>query len=139
MFGSCSSAVRSSQRFRRFTPANLTQRTYASERTLRNRLPGVPQAKKDDDGDFRPPWVYSTSRILTYTLIPTAFLYCIFIADWGEREHVFMPPRRWLERQKAVFFSLSPDEAVLVQAKPPQPDSQSSIKEEAVPSSSPTS
>ncbi|EIW80997.1 hypothetical protein CONPUDRAFT_56687 [Coniophora puteana RWD-64-598 SS2] len=43
--------------------------------------------------DFRPPWVYSASHILKYTVIPAALAYCVFWADWGEREHVFSPVR----------------------------------------------
>ncbi|KAG0701397.1 hypothetical protein DFH29DRAFT_773339, partial [Suillus ampliporus] len=70
---------------------------------------------EQDDGDFRPPWVYSASHILTYTLIPTAIVYCVFLADWGEREHVFSPVRRWTMKYKESFFSLSPDEASLIE------------------------
>ncbi|KAG2757901.1 hypothetical protein P692DRAFT_20788269 [Suillus brevipes Sb2] len=77
------------------------------------------QSAEQDNGDFRPPWVYSASHILTYTLIPTAMVYCVFLADWGEREHVFSPVRRWTMRFKESFFSLSPDEASLIEE--PQP------------------
>lgn len=78
---------------------------YASTKARQNR----PTAE-DDGGDFRPPWVYSGSRFLTYTAIPreaipnpsataiatltqslVTLLYCAFLADWGEREHIFMP------------------------------------------------
>ena len=38
---------------------------YVSTRTRQSR-----QTTEDDDGDFRPPWVYSGSRFLTYTTIP---------------------------------------------------------------------
>ncbi|KAG1772400.1 hypothetical protein EDD22DRAFT_842375 [Suillus occidentalis] len=77
------------------------------------------QSAEQDNGDFRPPWVYSASHILTYTLIPTAMVYCVFLADWGEREHVFSPVRRWTTKFKESFFSLSPDEASLIEK--PQP------------------
>lgn len=77
---------------------------HASTRTQQNR-----RSTEDDGGDFRPPWVYSGSRFLTYTTIPreaipsssnrgthpfstiVTLLYCAFLADWGEREHLFMP------------------------------------------------
>ena len=38
---------------------------YASTRTRQNQ-----RTTDDDGGDFRPPWVYSGSRFLTYTTIP---------------------------------------------------------------------
>lgn len=111
-----------------------------------------------DSGDFRPQWFFSAANILTYTTIPRTSrklsplqvyidsnplvvgLYCVFLADWGDRgEHVFMPvcysmrlhsleahakyclkkPRRWLERQKASFFSLSPAEEQLAKSEKP--------------------
>lgn len=78
---------------------------YASTKVRQNR-----RTAEDDGGDFRPPWVYSGSRFLTYTAIPreaipntsvtaiatltqslVTLLYCAFLADWGEREHIFMP------------------------------------------------
>lgn len=34
------------------------------------------QSAEQDNGDFRPPWVYSASHILTYTLIPSEFSHC---------------------------------------------------------------
>ncbi|KAJ8595232.1 hypothetical protein M405DRAFT_807511 [Rhizopogon salebrosus TDB-379] len=77
--------------------------------------PTEQQSAEQDDGDFRPPWVYSASHILTYTMIPTAMVYCVFLADWGEREHVFSPVRRWATKTRESFFSLSPDEVSLVE------------------------
>ncbi|KAI0055600.1 hypothetical protein BV25DRAFT_1779273, partial [Artomyces pyxidatus] len=65
--------------------------------------------------DPRPPWVYTASTSLRLVLIPSALLYAIFFADFGDKEHVFMPPRRWLERQKAAFFTLTPDERGLTE------------------------
>ncbi|KAF8555727.1 hypothetical protein OG21DRAFT_821300 [Imleria badia] len=82
---------------------------YASTKTRQNR-----HNTKDDGGDFRPPWVYSGSRFLTYTTIPLTLLYCAFLADWGEREHIFMPLRRWVSQYKQSILSLSPEEAALV-------------------------
>ncbi|KAH7885286.1 hypothetical protein F5I97DRAFT_1884285 [Phlebopus sp. FC_14] len=100
--------------------------------------------------DFRPPWVYTTSHVLTYTTIPrqslafiipvndpdqilVALIYCVFLADWGDRDHVFMPVReidqpytlaklnlqlrRWALQYKQSFFSLSPEELALVQQR----------------------
>ncbi|KAF8237178.1 hypothetical protein L208DRAFT_1212370, partial [Tricholoma matsutake] len=68
-----------------------------------------------DDGDFRPPWLYNTSRLLSYTLIPSVAIYGIFFHDFGEREHVFQPARRWVAKQKAAFFTLSPEEQKILQ------------------------
>ncbi|RDX42477.1 hypothetical protein OH76DRAFT_1362721 [Lentinus brumalis] len=55
-------------------------------------------------------WVYPVSRIANFTIVPTAILYAVFFADFGDHEHVFMPPRRWLAAQKAAFFDLTPEE-----------------------------
>ena len=64
-------------------------------------------------------------------------MYAVFLHDFGEEEHVFMPvrfriilfthrkghsygvfnqPRRWLQRQKEAFFTLSPAEKHLAAA-----------------------
>ncbi|KAG8970861.1 hypothetical protein FRC03_000079 [Tulasnella sp. 419] len=42
--------------------------------------------------------------------VPFVIGYFVFFVDFGEKEHVFSAPRRWLERQKAAFWSLSPSE-----------------------------
>ncbi|KAI0732050.1 hypothetical protein C8Q72DRAFT_759014, partial [Fomitopsis betulina] len=52
-------------------------------------------------------WVFPLSRIANYVVIPATLLYAVFFADFGEKEHVFMPARRWLDGQKAAFFELS--------------------------------
>ncbi|KAI0917334.1 hypothetical protein AcW1_007451 [Taiwanofungus camphoratus] len=57
--------------------------------------------------DPRPRWVFPLSRVANYVVIPSTLLYAVFFADFGEKEHVFMPARRWLDAQKAAFFSLS--------------------------------
>ncbi|OBZ71451.1 hypothetical protein A0H81_08384 [Grifola frondosa] len=60
--------------------------------------------------DFRPPWVYRAIRIANFVAIPSAILYSVFFADFGDHEHVFSPARRWMDAQRAAFFSLSPAE-----------------------------
>ncbi|KAF9464164.1 hypothetical protein BDZ94DRAFT_1308181 [Collybia nuda] len=70
--------------------------------------------KAGDDDDFRPPWVYTMSRLLSYTMIPAVAAYAIFVYDFGERDHVFRPARRWVAEQKATFFTLSPAEQQLL-------------------------
>ncbi|KZP33455.1 hypothetical protein FIBSPDRAFT_924460 [Athelia psychrophila] len=109
----------------------LRARSFIGLNTIRSRsyTSGKPTPKIQPDkiekpsidveqGDFRPPWFFSAANILTYTTIPLVGLYCVFLADWGDRgEHVFMPPRRWLERQKASFFSLSPAEEQLAKSE----------------------
>ena len=75
----------------------------ATERSEKDRWNDVPS-------DPRPPWVYSTSAGLRLVLVPSVFsvywwipvlkhlegiiLYAVFFADFGDREHVFMPVRR---------------------------------------------
>ncbi|KAH8989684.1 hypothetical protein EDB86DRAFT_1883301 [Lactarius hatsudake] len=81
----------------------------ATERTGKDRWEDVPS-------DPRPPWVYSTSAGLRLTLIPGILFYAVFFADFGDREHVFMPPRRWLWRQRDAFFTITPEERKLVEA-----------------------
>ncbi|KAI0304465.1 hypothetical protein B0F90DRAFT_1815790 [Multifurca ochricompacta] len=46
---------------------------------------------EDIPSDPRPPWVYSTSAGLRLVLIPSILIYAVFFADFGDREHVFMP------------------------------------------------
>lgn len=67
---------------------------------------------EDIPSDPRPPWVHSTSAGLRLVLIPGVhsvfwptpymlkhlegiLLYAVFFADFGDREHVFMPVRRF--------------------------------------------
>lgn len=71
--------------------------------------------REDVPSDPRPPWVYSTSAGLRLILIPSALLYAIFLADFGDREHVFMPPRRWVQRQREAFLTITPEERELVE------------------------
>ncbi|KAG2155963.1 uncharacterized protein EDB93DRAFT_1129077 [Suillus bovinus] len=94
-------------------------RHYSKKSPAVQPTPSQKESAERDDGDFRPPWVYSASHILTYTMIPTAILYCVFLADWGEREHVFSPVRRWTAKYKESFLSLSPDEASLIKESQP--------------------
>ncbi|KAG2134282.1 hypothetical protein BD769DRAFT_1444189 [Suillus cothurnatus] len=94
-------------------------RSYSKKSPVIRPTPVQNQSAEPDNEDFRPPWVYSASHILTYTLIPTAIVYCVFLADWGEREHVFSPVRRWTTKYKESFLSLSPDEASLIESQPP--------------------
>lgn len=103
-------------------PIRLQSRSYVNSgpRTVHNGSSDSTNTQNQSSGegkDFRPPWVYTASHILTYSLIPSVGLYCVFMADWGGREdHVFMPPRRWFARQKATFFSLSPAEQELAKS-----------------------
>ncbi|KAH6912793.1 hypothetical protein BKA70DRAFT_1422359 [Coprinopsis sp. MPI-PUGE-AT-0042] len=65
---------------------------------------------KPEPEDFRPPWVYASSRFGSVVVIPATMLYGIFLYDWGDREHVFMPARRWLARLKQQYMTLTPEE-----------------------------
>ncbi|KAK1226280.1 hypothetical protein PQX77_010753 [Marasmius sp. AFHP31] len=71
--------------------------------------------------DFRPPWVYLSARLATHVVIPVTILYFVFIHDHGDHEHVFQPFRRWATRQKASFFTLSPEEERLLKGQKKSP------------------
>ncbi|KAF8895543.1 hypothetical protein BD779DRAFT_736406 [Infundibulicybe gibba] len=79
-------------------------------------LPRPAARSQEADSDFRPPWVYTWSRLLSYTIIPTVAVYSIFFYDFGDREHVFQPARRWAAQQRALFFTLSPTEQKTLEA-----------------------
>ncbi|KAI0004563.1 hypothetical protein BJV74DRAFT_808144 [Russula compacta] len=71
--------------------------------------------REDITSDPRPPWVYSTSAGLRLILIPSILFYAVFFADFGDHEHIFMPPRRWLQRRREAFFTITPEERKLVE------------------------
>ncbi|QRW00685.1 hypothetical protein RhiJN_28703 [Ceratobasidium sp. AG-Ba] len=48
--------------------------------------------------------------IVSYSFVGAITIYNVFYADYGDKEHVFSPARRWLDRQKAAFWTLSPAE-----------------------------
>ncbi|KAF9049483.1 hypothetical protein BDZ89DRAFT_1126452 [Hymenopellis radicata] len=75
--------------------------------------------------DFRPPWVYTATNLMNYVLIPGIFMYSIFIYDWGDHDHVFQAPRRWLKRQKEAFWSLSSEDQKLIEATESKPETKS--------------
>ncbi|KIJ64638.1 hypothetical protein HYDPIDRAFT_112035 [Hydnomerulius pinastri MD-312] len=89
--------------------------TKSQQVTQSRRGPSTEDNTSNDGGDFRPPWVYTASSFLRYTTIPIALAYCVFLADWGDREHVFMPLRKWVRQHTQSVFSLSPEETALVQ------------------------
>ncbi|KAF8976946.1 hypothetical protein BDQ17DRAFT_164626 [Cyathus striatus] len=95
-------------------------RLYAtSNLNQANGLPKPDHAKaNEEDKDFRPPWVYTASRLTNFVLIPATFLYAAFVYDWGEHDHVFQPFRRWAMEQKQTYFVGAPSET-LVLATPP--------------------
>ncbi|TDL18127.1 hypothetical protein BD410DRAFT_843115 [Rickenella mellea] len=83
--------------------------------------------------DPRPPWLFSASALLRVLLVPAGLIYGVFVHDFGEGDHVFMPPRRWWARQKAAFFTLSPEERKLVEASGPRssPDERQDEQDDA--------
>ncbi|KAF9267314.1 hypothetical protein L218DRAFT_894458 [Marasmius fiardii PR-910] len=98
---------------------------YYSTKHHRNFTATIPRSNVNRDGntqgnaeepntDFRPPWVYQTSRLVSYLVIPGIAFYSVLIHDFGDHEHVFQPIRRWVARQKASFFSLSAEEEKLL-------------------------
>ncbi|KAK0504117.1 hypothetical protein EDD18DRAFT_487988 [Armillaria luteobubalina] len=107
---------------------SLQRRTICSTHVRSNQQsdpikpkPKIEKTEKDmfyelELADFRPPWVYTGTKLLTYLVVPAIALYGIFIYDFGDREHVFQPPRRWLLRQKESFFTLTPEEEKLIKS-----------------------
>lgn len=77
---------------------------------------------QDEAIDFRPPWVYVGSRLMTFVMIPGILFYSIFFYDFGDRDHVFQPARRWALKQKATFLTLSPDEEHILNGNKPKPE-----------------
>ncbi|KAI0670751.1 hypothetical protein C8Q78DRAFT_974033 [Trametes maxima] len=80
-----------------------------------------PQGSQDKQPKLRK-WLSPVSRISNFVIVPTVILYAVFVADFGDHEHVFQPPRRWLEAQTAAFFSLSPEEEKLAGLKRDSPE-----------------
>ncbi|CAA7261408.1 unnamed protein product [Cyclocybe aegerita] len=77
--------------------------------------PPPPPKKMEGSGeDFRPPWVYVGTRLISLAVIPSIAVYSIFFYDFGEREHVFQPVRRWAADSVNSFFTLSPAEEKLL-------------------------
>ena len=102
-----------------FTVMSLRPRAIAHRhaRFFAKRAPRSPykisESTQAHDDDFRPPWFFTTSHMLTYISVPGSLLsphfhwiltdhhvgsrttvvglYCIFLADWGDHDHVFMP------------------------------------------------
>ncbi|KAF9454795.1 hypothetical protein P691DRAFT_770316 [Macrolepiota fuliginosa MF-IS2] len=70
----------------------------------------------DEAIDFRPPWVYAASRMMIFTIVPSIVVYSVFFYDFGDKDHVFRPARRWALKQKAAFLTLSPDEERMLKA-----------------------
>ncbi|KAF5382763.1 hypothetical protein D9615_002799 [Tricholomella constricta] len=89
-------------------------------RTISSRVHRLPTTPSEEGEDFRPPWFYTLARVLSWTLIPATVFYGVFMYDFGEHEHVFQPARRWAERQKAGFLTLSADEKKIVGDEPTQ-------------------
>ncbi|KAF9046450.1 hypothetical protein BJ165DRAFT_1471805 [Panaeolus papilionaceus] len=82
-----------------------------------------PAAEPDD---FRPPWVYFGTRLISMVIIPGIGVYSILFYDFGEREHVFQPMRRWARAGLQNFLTLSPAEEKLVDsAKTSEPSQES--------------
>ncbi|KAI0712158.1 hypothetical protein C8Q76DRAFT_676510 [Earliella scabrosa] len=93
-------------------PLSPSTRTPATRTASRKSNPW-PEPKGAAETPSVRTWVYPVSRIANFLIVPTAILYAVFFADFGDHEHVFMPPRRWLAAQKAAFFSLTPEEQKL--------------------------
>ncbi|EJC99040.1 uncharacterized protein FOMMEDRAFT_170795 [Fomitiporia mediterranea MF3/22] len=103
-----------------FQPSHLSRqctrkrwiRRYTSEQNVQPQESGGKNSSLPSGGpvDPRPRWLFSTASLLRVVLVPTSLIYAVFFHDFGEQDHVFVPPRRWLQRQKESFFTLSPAE-----------------------------
>ncbi|GJE98289.1 hypothetical protein PsYK624_145150 [Phanerochaete sordida] len=71
------------------------------------------QSDTPEPQEHRRAWFWTAQRLSNYLVIPAVILYGVFFADFGEHEHVFSPPRRWLQQQRDAFFSLTPEERSL--------------------------
>ncbi|KAF8158276.1 hypothetical protein B0H34DRAFT_708123 [Crassisporium funariophilum] len=101
------------QRF--FISKGLSVQRGYRQRFLATKTQPLPRKMDDSGEDFRPPWVYTTSRLITYAIIPAIAVYSIFLYDFGEGEHVFQPIRRLAADKINIFFTLSPAEEKLLQ------------------------
>ncbi|KAH9891659.1 hypothetical protein C8Q73DRAFT_82072 [Cubamyces lactineus] len=93
------------------SPLRLPSRSASSSRNPWPQIHDAPAEKPLRS------WVSRASRISNFMVIPAVILYAVFVADFGDHEHVFQPPRRWLAAQKAAFFSLTPEEQQLAGTK----------------------
>ncbi|GAA5868002.1 hypothetical protein JCM8547_000778 [Rhodosporidiobolus lusitaniae] len=60
-------------------------------------------------------------QLASFALATAITGYAVLLHDFGPREHVFMPVRRWFDEHTASFFTLSErDRAVLEAQKPRQ-------------------
>ncbi|GBE84958.1 hypothetical protein BKA93DRAFT_332767 [Sparassis latifolia] len=90
--------------------AQTRRRLPLSARRNASDKPSQSWAELNSPVDPRPSWGSTVMKVANVAIIPMIILYATFVADFGEREHVFMPARRWLDGQKAAFFSLTPAE-----------------------------
>ncbi|EJD45721.1 hypothetical protein AURDEDRAFT_165170 [Auricularia subglabra TFB-10046 SS5] len=78
------------------------------------------------------PRVAKYSRAANWIIIPSVIVYCVFFVDFGDHEHVFSPPRRWLDRQRRAFWSLSPaEQSLAARSEEASPAAEAPIKAEA--------
>ncbi|PPQ66268.1 hypothetical protein CVT24_007286 [Panaeolus cyanescens] len=73
----------------RFNPSSLLH--LRSTLVRRNYSTGVHKRPTAEPDDFRPPWVYFGTRLISMVIIPGIGLYSVFLYDFGDREHVFQP------------------------------------------------
>ncbi|KDR82674.1 hypothetical protein GALMADRAFT_220663 [Galerina marginata CBS 339.88] len=51
----------------------------------------MPKKMEGPGEDFRPPWVYVGTRLISFAIIPAVGFYAVFFYDFGNHEHVFQP------------------------------------------------
>ncbi|KAF7314491.1 ABC transporter ATP-binding protein [Mycena kentingensis (nom. inval.)] len=95
-------------------------------RPLTRRYAQAPTETPNSDAqrEWRRPWLYKVVGMGHFIVIPIVCAYAVFWWDWEDEKrgnHVFMAPRRWLQRQKEAFFSLSPAEKQLANLEDTEP------------------
>ncbi|GAA5908447.1 uncharacterized protein JCM6883_005549 [Sporobolomyces salmoneus] len=67
-------------------------------------------------------------QFTAFTLAAGLTAYAVLLYDFGEREHVFMPVRRWFDANTKSFFTLSETERRQVPSKTALPDRRTPIE-----------
>ncbi|EIM86016.1 uncharacterized protein STEHIDRAFT_169029 [Stereum hirsutum FP-91666 SS1] len=102
---------------------NIAQptRRFASKQTPSPAPSSPPTPPPEPEYDFEhlppvKPRLVTISNTLRWILIPGVLGYAVFVYDFGPQDHVFRPPRRWLQTQIDAFWTLSPAEQKLLNA-----------------------
>ncbi|GAA6039818.1 hypothetical protein JCM8097_004237 [Rhodosporidiobolus ruineniae] len=59
-------------------------------------------------------------QIASFSFAAALTAYAVLLHDFGPREHVFMPVRRWFDDHTASFFTLSDRDRAVISAQKPR-------------------